>query len=151
MGSRRGGQTAARLWESSSTTAVMPSLQVQPGLVHNRRDSYLFLQLIACMAVMFNFWGVFFSQFLLLWELVSHVELDYTPTGSSSVVSLGCSCSSAPTGRPTCPGPCALACKSFRPISRSCRWLFRINQSSALLLSPGRYISTVSLGFAGST
>ena len=37
-------------------------------------------------------------------------ESDGTQTGCSSVASLGCSCSSVPTGRPTCLGHSASAC-----------------------------------------
>lgn len=122
-----------------------------PGSVHERRDlSLLTSKYMHGHGISF-FLG-FFPQFSLPWELASHVESVYTPTGSSSVVSLGCSCSSAPTGRPTCPGPSALACKSFQSIFAAAACCLRtINH---LLLSsplPGRYISTVSLRFAGST
>lgn len=58
-GSRPGGQTAARLWESSSTTAVMPSPQVEPGSVH-QRDPYLCLQVSPSMVMVFNFFFSFF-------------------------------------------------------------------------------------------
>lgn len=87
---------------------------------------------------------VFYLQSLFPWEHASHVELDYTPTGYSSAVSSGCSCSSAPTGRPMCPGPSTLACKSFQSILAAAGGCFN-DQASAPLPRPTHFHHVTSL------
>lgn len=51
-------------------------------------------------------------QCLWCWEPVSQCRWAPIQTGCSSAASLGCSCSTAPTGKPTCQERCALACES---------------------------------------
>lgn len=141
-GSRPGGQTAARLWESSSTTAATPSPQVEPGSVHERRACCLFFLQICTWFFILSV--CLYLQSLLPWEHVSRVELDYTPTGYSSAVSSGCSCSSAPTGRPMCPGPSTLACKSFQSILAAAGGCIN-DQASAPLPRPTHFHHVTSL------
>lgn len=85
-----------------------------------------------------------YLQSLLPWEHVSRVELDYTPTGYSSAVSSECSCSSAPTGRPMCPGPSTLACKSFQSILAAAGGCIN-DQASAPLPRPTHFHHVTSL------
>lgn len=99
------------------------------------------------MHVVFHFvclFVFFYLQSLFPWEHASHVELDYTPTGYSSAVSSGCSCSSAPTGRPMCPGPSTLACKSFQSILAAAGGCFN-DQASAPLPRPTHFHHVTSL------
>lgn len=99
------------------------------------------------MHVVFHFvclFAFFYLQSLLPWEHVSRVELDYTPTGYSSAVSSECSCSSAPTGRPMCPGPSTLACKSFQSILAAAGGCIN-DQASAPLPRPTHFHHVTSL------